>query len=200
MAAGKVWTVLTYACLHDLSSLLHIHGNLLGWYWFGPQAERALGTRSYLRLTLVAVVLGGVLQLGWEALSGREVGVVGSSAAVMALLAHFAWSHPDARVLLFFVFPVRTQHLVPILLGLDALLSLTGSPVAVFAHAGGVLAAWYLVRAGGNPRVAWTRMKSQLNRLAGSKKTRRPNFTVLTGGRRDPFDNHPDRNRPDRWN
>jgi membrane associated rhomboid family serine protease len=157
--SGWVWTVATYALLHDLGDFTHIAFNLLALFFFGPALERQWGGRAFVRFFAVSVVLGGVLQLLGDLVTGHADVTVGASAGMMGLLAAFAWSNPDARVLLFFVVPVRARFLVPIVLGIDFLSYLSGSHIAFFAHLGGVLGAWVSVKRLTNPRIAkaWAR-------------------------------------------
>jgi hypothetical protein len=70
--------------------------------------------------------------------------------------------------------------LVPIVLGLDVLMVLSGSPIALAAHLGGVAVAWWLVKAGGNPRV----VLAQLQSLLGGKGHKRSNLYGIDGGKR----------------
>ncbi|MBI5610582.1 MAG: rhomboid family intramembrane serine protease [Deltaproteobacteria bacterium] len=184
---GRVWTLATYVLLHDLRDIWHIVGNLLGLWFFGPAAVRGLGQRRTLRMLVAAAVVGGLLQVGWQFVAGRNAPIVGSSAAVLALLATFAWQQPDAEIRLFFAIPVRSRYLVPIVLGLDLLMVLSGSPIALAAHLGGVAVAWWMVRAGGNWRVA----QAHLLALLGGKSRKGARFQVIDGGKR------PDR--PNKW-
>lgn len=193
LLAGRLWTLLSYATLHDLDSLFHVLGNLLGLYFFGPAAERALGRRGLIRMAVLAVVCGGLAQVGWQLAVGRDAPIVGVSAAVMALMATFAWQQPHAKILLFFALPIEAQYFVPIVLGIDVLSALSGTPVAVAAHAAGVAVAWFLVQAGGSPRVAWIRLRALFQRLtgkesSGGKRTGGATIYDIGKGRRGPWD------------
>ncbi len=180
---GRVWTLATYAFLHDLRDLWHIVGNLLGLWFFGPPAVRGLGQRRTLRMAAAAAVVGGLLQVGWQFWIGRDAPIIGSSAGVLALLATFSWQQPDAEIRLFFAIPVRSRYLVPILLGLDVLLVLSGSPIALAAHLGGVLVAWWMVRAGGNWRVAQAHLQAGVQVLLGGRARKATRFQVIDGGK-----------------
>jgi membrane associated rhomboid family serine protease len=191
---GRVWTLATYALVHDLSDPFHLLFNVLVLGFFGPDRERRHGTAGLLRLMALAVVAGGVLQAAFAFAAGSGALVVGASAAMMALLAAFAWANPEARILLFFVAPVPARYLVPISVAIDFLVFLSTGAVAFFAHLGGIAAAWLLVR-GWPPRITVARAKgwaAYLQRRSGRPSRR--GFTVIEGGRK------PDPRDPKGWN
>lgn len=57
------WRLLTYGFCH--ASIGHIFGNMLGLFFLGPAIEQRYGSREFLRLYLVLVVLAG---LAWSAI------------------------------------------------------------------------------------------------------------------------------------
>lgn len=203
LAGGRVWTLLSYGFVHDLRDPMHVLFNVLALGFFGPDFERGRGRRALLTLLGIAVALGGVAQVTWSAWIGDGHGIVGASAGTMALLAAFCWSHPTARVLLFFVAPVPARWLLPAAVGIDLLLFLSqggGSSggIAFFAHLGGIAAAWALLR-GWPPRLAVARAKGWMA-WARHKSGRagpfgRPvrGFDVIQGGKANPRD-------PKHWN
>lgn len=196
LGAGRLWTLLTYALAHDLQTLSHLLLNVLGLVFFGAPFEQSHGPRRYLRLALWATLVGGALQMAWQALVGDPSMVVGASALSMALLGAFAWQNPRAEVLLFFALRLPARSLVPLAVGLDLLGALAGSDVAVFAHLGGLAAAWYLVVAGGTPRQALLRIQLAVRRYRGKPPPSRT-LRVIPGGKGDPRQDPPSR---DQWN
>ncbi|MFZ4577161.1 MAG: rhomboid family intramembrane serine protease [Myxococcota bacterium] len=191
---GELQTLATYGLLHDLDGYLHILFNVMVLYFFGPALERRWGTAAFLRYFAIAAVAGGVFQGGFDLMVGRENLTVGASAGLMALLAAFAWSNPNAQILLFFVIPVQARYLIPVTVGMDLLVWLTDGGVAFFAHLGGLAAAWVLLRGipprrhmAATARGTWVWL---LKRLGLRKQ--RP-FHVIDGGRKN------DRDRS-RWN
>lgn len=183
---GYLWTLLTYGFLHNLGDPFHLLFNLLGLYFFGPMLERRVDTGRFLRFYLIAIVAGGVLQALASVAMADPSTTVGASAGVMALFAAFAFAHPDARVLLFFVVPVRARYLLPITVAVDVLVWLTGSNVALFAHLGGLAAAWVMLR-GWPPRLALARLRGWRAYLGQKGGKKRP-FTVINGGNGRPGD------------
>jgi membrane associated rhomboid family serine protease len=177
---GAFWTPLSYALLHDLADPMHIAANLLGLYFFGPPAERALGQARFLRL-VVGTVLGGAaasLALRWLGVDPQSVSV-GASAAIMGLLGVFSWCYPDATVLLFFVVPLRSRYLVVIAVLLDLVVWwATSGRIDVAAHLGGLLVAWLMVKGYTRPRHVLARWR--LWRSGGRR------YRVVDGGRGGP--------------
>ena len=182
LGSGKVWTLFTYAALHDLQGIGHLLLNVLALGFFGAPYERRYGSQAYLKLGLASVLVGGALQMLWQLVVGDGGFVVGTSALTMALLGAFAWSNPGAEVLLFFAIRIQARYLVPLSLGLDVLSALGSADVALFAHVGGLIAAWYLVVAGGQSRVAWQRLRFLLDRIGGKPRPSQ-RFRVIDGGK-----------------
>lgn len=158
-----LWQFLTYGLVHDLTSPFHLLFNGLALYWFAPPFERRYGSLATLRLLLMAVLLGGLFQTLWmlmdvKLLHGDPSFTVGISAAIMAFCAAFGWMQPTTRVLVMFVVPLEARWLAPLGLAIDFLLFASGSHIAFFAHLGGYLAAWFLVKGRGNPQFIWKQM------------------------------------------
>jgi membrane associated rhomboid family serine protease len=194
---GRIWTLASYALLHDLHSPLHLLFSLLVVWFLGPPAERSLGRARYLRLLLAATVLGGLLQVGWSSWRAPLALTVGPSAAVLALVAHLSWSRPEAEVMLLFALRLQAKYLVWVLIGLDVLMLLSGQHAALWADLGGLAAAWFFVVAGGSPRVAWVRLGHRWRRAKG------PKLTVVAGGaqhQRQDSGRRQDRGRREDWN
>ncbi len=159
---GEVWTLLTYALLHDLNGWGHILINALMLWLLGTQLEHMVG-RVRMRWLLVGGALaGGVGVVAADvlvaAVSDRAIGgpVVGASAMVTALVAGFCWMLRD-RWLQLFVLRLKGWHMLLLLVLLDVALSLRSGHTSLAAHAGGYL--WGLLWASGwTPRRAWLRL------------------------------------------
>ena len=167
LAQTRVWQLVTYGLVHDLNDPFHLIFNGLALYWFMAPYERLQGRQRTLRLLIVAVVLGGVLQVVWgqvhqRLLGGPEPGVtVGISAAVVAFVAAYGWQNPSATVRLFLVVPLEARWLAAVGLGVDFLMFVSGSRVAFFAHVGGWLAAWFLIWGRADPQYIWRRLRGK---------------------------------------
>ncbi len=198
LAAGRVWTLLTYAALHDLGDPMHILFNCLGLFWFGAPIERQWGRRGVLQVLLIAVLFGALMQLAADGIAGQPGATVGASAGLMGLLAVFAWTNPNLQILLFFVLPIRARWLVAVVLGIDFITWASGSHIAFWAHVGGVLGGWVVLHKLTSPK----RIVAYVRALAASyarSKGMRSRFDVLPGGRSRVDSSRRDRDRAN-WN
>ena len=147
------WQLLTYGFLHDPGNLAHIAFNMLALVMFGAPLEYTWGERRFLAYYLVSVVGAGLCQLlvGSYALAhGAEAyPTIGASGGVFGLLLAYGMLFPNQRVMLLFPpIPMRARTLV-IVYGLFELgVGVTGLQpgVAHFAHLGGMLFGWLLIR------------------------------------------------------
>ena len=145
------WQLLTYGFLHG--SIGHLLFNMLALYMFGAPLELTWGPRRFLAYYLICVVGAGLCQLavGWWSVSsgGPVYATVGASGGVFGLLLAYGMLFPNQRVMLLFPpIPMKARTLV-ILYGLFELgVGLTGLQpgVAHFAHLGGMLFGWLLIR------------------------------------------------------
>src|ERR1035437_9668812 len=60
LAHGRLWQPVTYMLLHG--GLWHFFVNMLALFFFGPEIERAIGTRRFLAAYLLSVIVAGI---GW---------------------------------------------------------------------------------------------------------------------------------------
>jgi len=145
------WQLLSYAFLHG--NFMHLAFNMLALVMFGAPLEHTWGERRYLTYFLVCVVGAGLCQLlvGWWTMSSGAAAypTIGASGGVFGLLLAYGMLFPNQRVMLLFPpIPMKARTLV-ILYGVFELsLGITGLQpgVAHFAHLGGMLFGWLLIR------------------------------------------------------
>jgi membrane associated rhomboid family serine protease len=136
------WQLITYAFLHDPTSLAHIFFNMFALFMFGRALETYWGGRRLVGFYLVCVVAAALTQLAVQGASGQEQEVIGASGGVFGVLLAFAWYFPRQKL---FVIPIPVPipaWLFVTLYGfLELLLGVTGREqgVAHFAHLGGML-------------------------------------------------------------
>ncbi|MYA33464.1 MAG: rhomboid family intramembrane serine protease [Gemmatimonadales bacterium] len=146
----RPWTLLTYQFLHG--GVSHIFFNMLALFFFGPKLEALLGSKGFLRLYLLAGLVGALVHILWTipAMSQGSlyVPMVGASAAVYGVLFGYARYWPRDRVMIWFVIPVQVRFLVLGFTVLSLWLGLggVGGSVAHFAHLGGFLGGWLYLR------------------------------------------------------
>ena len=158
----QYWRFIGFQFLH--ADLQHLIFNMIGLYFFGPLVERYLGGKRFLAFYLLCGIFGAVLYLilnlgGY--IVGREIPfllvndpasqLIGASAGVFGILIAGAFLAPTARVLVFFVFPMKLATMAYLLVAYSVItMFIHGSNAGgETAHLGGALAGWYFIR---NPR------------------------------------------------
>ncbi|MBI1397155.1 MAG: rhomboid family intramembrane serine protease [Betaproteobacteria bacterium] len=141
------WQVITYAFLHG--SLAHIGFNMYGLWLFGRELEDVWGPRRFLTFYTVSVLFAAFSQLAVTSLMGSITPTIGASGGVFGLLLGFAMVFPR-RTILPLIPPipmpawmfVTLYGLVELTLGVFG----TANGIAHFAHLGGLLGGWLVMR------------------------------------------------------
>ena len=162
------FTILTSMFLHG--GFLHVGSNMLFLWIFGNNVEDALGRVRFVVFYLACGVAAALAQVVASTMAGdAEVPMVGASGAIAGVLAAYMVMFPRANVkTLVFVFIFFRILYLPaaLFIGLWFVLQVLGvlfggSPgVAVFAHVGGFVTGWLLVRAIGRRPRRWARRES----------------------------------------
>ena len=152
------WQLVTYAFLHG--SMLHLLFNMFALYMFGTAIEQVFGSRRYLIYYAVCVVSAALAQLLVAKLTGGFYPTVGASGGVFGLLLAYGLYFPNNRVMLLFPpIPMPARVFVLIYAALELVMGVTGaqSGVAHFAHLGGMVGGFIMLRywRGGGP--TWRR-------------------------------------------
>jgi membrane associated rhomboid family serine protease len=145
------WQLLTYGFMHG--SWTHLFFNMFALYMFGSPLEYTWGEKRFLAYFLVCVAGAGLIQLGvgtWSvAQGGGAYPTVGASGGVFGLLLAYGMLFPNQRLMLVFPpIPMRARTLV-ILYGITELVLGFNNwqpGVAHFAHLGGMLFGWLMIR------------------------------------------------------
>ncbi len=145
------WQLLTYGFLHG--SFAHVLFNMLALLMFGAPLEYTWGNKRFLTYFLVCVAGAGVCQLvvaSWTvSQGGGAYPTVGASGGVFGLLLAYGMLFPNQRVMLLIPpIPMKARTLVIVYGAIELLLGATGIQpgVAHFAHLGGMLFGWLLIR------------------------------------------------------
>lgn len=153
MGVSSIFSIFSAMFLHG--DLLHLLGNMLFFWVFGPAVEDRLGIWRFLLVYFVAGIVGSLLQGGIDiAMHGSTLPGIGASGAVMGVLGAywflFSWSTVCVFYLFFIVFFIRwgiweVQALW--IIGLYVVIDLaqgifggSANGVANFAHVGGGVA------------------------------------------------------------
>ena len=141
------YQVVTYAFLHG--SIMHLFFNMLGLWMFGSELERVWGPKRFLQFYVASLLAAAGMQLVVNMLLGSPFPTVGASGALFGLLLAFGMMFPNRVIMpLFPPIPMKARTFVMVFGGLELVLGVTGtqSGVAHFAHLGGMLGGYLMIR------------------------------------------------------
>ncbi len=149
----RPWTLVTYAFFH--AGVMHLLGNMLMLFFFGPPLEERWGSRAFLRVYLIAAAGGALFSVLFAFLDPASY-IVGASGATLGLMLAFAMIWPDMEIHIWGIFPVKAKWLVGVLIFINLAMALEGSggQVAVLAHLGGMAATFLYLKSPWAPH-AW---------------------------------------------
>jgi rhomboid-like protein len=151
------WQPVTHMFMHG--GWWHIMFNMYSLVMFGMVVERVLGTKKYL-IFYFLTGLGAVAfhtcvewleinYMGGSITKAMYTPMVGASGAIYGVLVAFAMLYPEAKLTL--IFPPITLNAkwwVIIFIAIELFTGISGTQVGVahFAHLGGALFGWLLIR------------------------------------------------------
>jgi len=141
------YQVVTYAFLHG--GLEHLFFNMLGLWMFGSELERIWGGKRYLQFYFASVLSAAATQILVTLLLGSPYPTVGASGGIFGLLLAYGMLFPNRTIMpLFPPIPMKAKTFVAVYGGLELFLGVTGtqSGVAHFAHLGGMLGGFLMIR------------------------------------------------------
>jgi membrane associated rhomboid family serine protease len=140
------WQLVSYGFLHG--SMLHLFFNMLGLWMFGSELERLWGRSRYAQFLLASLLAAALTQLLITWLTGSNVPTVGASGALFGLLLAFGMLFPNRTIMpLFPPIPMKARTFVIVFGVIELLFGLSGrSGVAHFAHLGGMLGGFLMIR------------------------------------------------------
>ncbi len=118
-------------------------------WMFGRTMEVVWGSRRFLIYYLVCVLGAAAAQLTLAAITGDPSRTVGASGGVYGVLLAFGMTFPNRRILLLFPpIPMPARYLVLMFGIVELYLGFTASNsnVAHFAHLGGMVFGFFLIR------------------------------------------------------
>jgi membrane associated rhomboid family serine protease len=144
----QLWQLVTYSFLH--ASVAHIFFNMFALYMFGGDIERLFGSRFYAGYYFVCVLSAAICHLVITSLMGAEPHpTVGASGGVYGLLLAYGLYFPNRQLMLLIPpIPMRARTFVIVYAVLELVMGVTGTVggVAHFAHLGGMLGGYLLIR------------------------------------------------------
>jgi membrane associated rhomboid family serine protease len=142
------WQIISYSFLHG--GLTHLLFNMFALYMFGGELERVFRAQRFFNLYFVGVIAAGLAQLVVSSLfASQPYPTVGASGGIFGLLLAYALYFPNRTIILLIPpIPMPARLFVILYGGLELFLGVTGTQegVAHFAHLGGMLGAWLLIR------------------------------------------------------
>jgi len=149
IVAGRHWiTILTAMFMH--AGWMHIIGNMVFLWAFGPEVEDAMGALRYLAFYLLSGLVASLAQIA--AMPGSTVPNLGASGAIAGVMGAFliTYPHDEIRSLLVLGWFVRVTFIpAGLLIGLwfliqffnqvGAVANVQGGGVAYTAHVGGFI-------------------------------------------------------------
>jgi len=143
------WQLITYQFLHG--SFWHLFFNMFALWMFGSELDYMWGSRRFLTFYLLCGIGGGLLNV-----VVNSAPTIGASGAIMGILVAYGMTFPNRPVMIFPLFiPIPAKIFVIIYAALDLFsgLTATDSGVAHFAHLGGALTGFLLLRFGDRLRI-----------------------------------------------
>ena len=162
IVAGRHWiTILTAMFMHG--GWMHIIGNMVFFWAFGPEIEDAMGPFRYLAFYLLSGLVASIAQIVIDPSS--TVPNLGASGAIAGVMGAFLITYPrdEIRTLLIIgwfikltVLPaallIGLWFLIQLFSGIGSIASVQSGGVAYMAHIGGILFGVVTARLFENPR------------------------------------------------
>lgn len=148
-----IWQLVTYMFLH--AGIGHIFFNLFALWMFGQAIENFWGTRRFVIYYFLTGIGAGVLHIFinndpvMTAQGLYYVPTLGASGAVYGILLAFGMMFPERPIMLLFPpIPIKAKYFVAIFGAIELISGLmrTNTGVAHFAHLGGMLVGFILIK------------------------------------------------------
>ena len=166
----RVWQLVSYMFLHG--SLTHLFFNMFSLWMFGGLIERTLGAKRFLTYWMVCGIGAGICQEFWQTGQYFVEGLnnypmvntgsaiismgdylnlwttIGASGACYGVLLAFGMLFPNERIMLLLPpIPMKAKYFVAGYAAIELISAYASNDnVAHFAHLGGMLFGWLLLR------------------------------------------------------
>ncbi len=138
--------LVTYMFLHSTATFFHLFLNMFALWIFGPSIEDLWGTKRFVIYYFITGIGAGLFQL---AFGHPSAPTVGASGAVFGILLAFGMMFPNRQIFLLFPpIPIKAKIFVVIFGALALFSGVLGlqAGVAHFAHLGGMVVGFFLIR------------------------------------------------------
>ena len=140
----EIWQLVSYMFLH--ASISHIFFNLFALWMFGQAIENVWGTNRFTVYYFLTGIGAALLHL---LVGGGGAPTLGASGAVYGILLAFGMMFPNRRIMLLIPpIPMKAKYFVAIFGAIELISGITraNSGVAHFAHLGGMLVGFILIK------------------------------------------------------
>lgn len=179
---NRFYTVVTYMFFH--ADFFHILFNMIALFWFGQIFMNFLKTRQFhfifwaggLAGALVYLLGLNLIPVFNDSLAGASV--IGSSAAVMAIIAATATLVPNYGIFLMFLGEVKIKYLAIAYFILDILSLGSANAGGSFAHIGGAILGFVFIKGlqSGNDWSKIFEKKPKLKVVKNEQPVKKPEF------------------------
>jgi membrane associated rhomboid family serine protease len=144
----QLWQLVTYSFLH--ANVAHIFFNMFALYMFGSDLERLFGSRffaAYYFVSVLAAALCHLVVTSW--MGAPPYPTVGATGGGYGLLLAYGMYFPNRQLMLLIPpIPMRARTFVIVFAILELVLGVTGTAagIAHFAHLGGMLGGYLMIR------------------------------------------------------
>ena len=149
----EIWQLISYMFLHG--GIGHIFFNLFALWMFGQAIENFWGTKRFVIYYFLTGIGAGLLHILINSdpvatsQGLRYVPTIGASGAVYGILLAFGMMFPERPIYLFLLpIPVKAKYFVAFFGVIELISGITrpGSGVAHFAHLGGMVVGFILIK------------------------------------------------------
>jgi membrane associated rhomboid family serine protease len=143
---GAYWQIITAMFMHG--DIVHIFFNMYALFIFGLPLEYRWGKSKFLAFYLTTGILANIASIFFLLMmnsmnrSDVHVPLLGASGAIMAVLLGFGCYYPDAKLLLFFIIPLKVKWLILLYAGAELFFQFQKNifpGIAHFTHLFGLL-------------------------------------------------------------
>ncbi|MDF2431042.1 MAG: hypothetical protein JWP44_673 [Mucilaginibacter sp.] len=170
----RVWQLITYMFIHG--GWTHILFNMFALFSFGPILEYSIGPKRFFNFYMICGIGAALFQMLVQAYEVHAITggftvphfglddpsvpdqlkaiyygpIVGASGAIFGLLVAFVMLYPDMELMMIFIpVPVKAKYIIPFYILIEVwsgLSPIAGDNVAHFAHLGGALIGFILIK------------------------------------------------------
>lgn len=182
----RFYTVVTYMFFH--AGIFHILFNMLGLYWFGSIFMNFLKSRQFHFVYLAGGIFGGLFAVAalnlFPVFNGSlsNAGIIGASAAVMAIITAAATLVPNYTIMLFLFGEVKIKWIAIVYFALDFISIGSGNEGGNFSHIGGAILGFVFIKSlqNGNDWSKLFERKPKLKVVKNNQPVKKQAFTGVS--------------------